>query len=59
MSQQHSADYSYEVITQTDPETGDILVSLPPELMATMEWNTGDNLVWALDKTGRLIVQRG
>ena len=33
---------SYEVITQEDPETGDMLIPIPPHLLKELGWKEGD-----------------
>jgi hypothetical protein len=48
----------YRVITQEDPETGDLLLPLPPELLEEMGWKEGDNLQFDLDDKGRVIVHK-
>ena len=54
----HATDYSYEVIAQLDPETGDILITLPYELQSTIGWRLGDDLFWTVDRDGRWIVTK-
>lgn len=48
----------YEVITQEDPETGDLLVPLPPELLEKLGWKEGDVVDFALDDQGRYIIKK-
>jgi len=48
----------YEVITQEDPETGDLLVPLPPELLQKLGWKEGDEVDFALDDQGRYIIKK-
>lgn len=50
--------FSYEVITQTDPETGDLILPLPPELLAQMGWQEGDALDWNQDDQGRWVISK-
>lgn len=49
---------SYEVITQVDEETGDLLLPIPPELMDRMGWTTGTEIEFDVDKTGRIIMRK-
>jgi hypothetical protein len=49
---------SFEVITQEDKETGDILVPIPQELLDRLDWKVGDELDFAIDKTGRIIIKQ-
>ena len=49
---------SFEVITQEDPETGDLLIPLPPQLLAEMGWKEGDELDFQIDDKGKVIVKK-
>lgn len=49
---------TYEVITQEDPETGDLLLPLPNELLEQMGWKEGDALDWQLDEQNRWIISK-
>jgi len=40
----HDDKIRYEVITQEDPETGDLLLPIPPQLLEAMGWKEGDDL---------------
>lgn len=51
-------DMRYEVITQEDPETGDLLIPFPPQLLAEMGWKEGDQLDFQLDDKGKIIVKK-
>ena len=48
----------YEVITQEDPESGDLLLPLPPELLEQLGWKEGDNIQVDLDDLGRIVVRK-
>jgi hypothetical protein len=48
----------YEVITQEDPETGDIIIPLPPQLLKEMGWKEGDELDFQIDDQGKVIVTK-
>ena len=48
----------YEVITQEDPETGDLLIPMPPQLLAEMGWKEGDELDFQVDDNGRITVKK-
>jgi hypothetical protein len=48
----------YEVITQEDPETGDIIIPLPPQLLKEMGWKEGDELDFQIDDQGKVIVKK-
>ena len=37
---------TYTVKVEGDPDTGDLVLPFPTELLAQMGWDLGDNLVW-------------
>lgn len=48
----------YEVITQQDDKSGDLLLPIPPVLLAKMGWKEGDDIDFAVDDTGRLVLKK-
>jgi len=50
--------HSYEVITQEDPETGDIFVPIPPQVLKELGWKEGDEIDVQLDASGKVIVKK-
>ncbi len=48
----------YEVITQEDPETGDLLLPIPPPLLKEMGWEEGDEITFDIDTAGRYILSK-
>lgn len=48
----------YEVITQEDPETGDLLLPIPPILLAQLGWKEGDDVEIGLDDQGRYVLSK-
>ena len=36
----------YTVKVEEDPDTGDLVLPFPPELLAQMGWDIGDDLLW-------------
>lgn len=48
----------YEVITQEDPETGDLLLPLPPQLLKQLGWKEGDELDFDVRKDGTIFVKK-
>ncbi len=48
----------YEVITQEDPETGDLIIPLPPPLLKELDWKEGDEIKFDTDETGRIIISK-
>lgn len=57
MSKQ-TPEFNYEVILQECPETGELILPIPPELMGQMGWREGDNLDFNLDDQGRWIISK-
>lgn len=53
-----SPEFNYEVILTEDPETGDLILPIPPELMRQMGWREGDNLDFNQDDQGRWIISK-
>jgi len=51
-------EFTYEVITQEDPETGDLILPMPPELLREMGWVEGDELRFDLDDQGRWVISK-
>lgn len=49
---------TYQVITQEDPETGDLLLPLPPPLLEQLGWKEGDNIIIDKDDKGRIIFRK-
>lgn len=48
----------YEVITQEDPETGDLLIPIPPRLLEQMGWKEGDELNFDIRKDGAIYLKK-
>jgi bifunctional DNA-binding transcriptional regulator/antitoxin component of YhaV-PrlF toxin-antitoxin module len=49
---------SWTVITEEDPETGEIIMPLPPEALAELGWQEGDVLEWKVDEEGRVTLTK-
>lgn len=49
---------TYEVVTQEDPDTGDIFLPLPQELLDKMGWTEGDTLEWKQDSDGNWVIYK-
>jgi hypothetical protein len=56
MSNQQST--RYEVITQEDPDTGDLMVPIPQVLLDKLGWKEGDEIDFALDDSGRYVLRK-
>ena len=48
----------YEVITQEDEVTCDLLLPIPPQLLAQLGWSEGDEIEFAIDEQGKYILKR-
>lgn len=49
----------YEVITQEDPETGDLIIPLPEPLLKSLGLKEGDDLEFNFDeKTGSIFLKK-
>jgi len=48
----------YEVITQEDPETGDLMLPIPQKLLDELGWREGDEIEFAIDEKGKYILKR-
>ena len=48
----------YEVITQKDEVTGDILLPIPPHLLKQLDWKPGDDIQFGLDKEGQFVLSK-
>jgi hypothetical protein len=48
----------YEVITQEDPETGDIIVPIPEPILRQMNWKEGDEVDISVDDKGQIFLAK-
>lgn len=48
----------YEVITQEDPETGDLIVPIPQPVLDGLGWKEGDEIEIELGKDGKIYVKK-
>jgi hypothetical protein len=51
-------EFTYEVITQEDPETGELILPIPKQLMEEMGWKEGDELSFDQDDQGRWVISK-
>jgi len=51
-------DVRYEVITQEDPETGDIILPIPEPILKQMGWKEGDEVDISVDENGKLFIKK-
>jgi hypothetical protein len=48
----------YEVITQKDEETGDVLLPIPQHLLKQLGWKNGDDIEFGLDDEGQFVLSK-
>lgn len=51
-------EFQFEVVLQEDPETKELILPIPPELMKQMGWVEGDNLDFNQDDKGRWVISK-
>ena len=44
------ATQTWQVTLVEDPETGELVLPFPPELLAQMGWDCGDAIQWDVDE---------
>ncbi len=49
---------SWVVTLEEDPETGDLVMPLPPDLLNQVGWDFGDTLIWNTDEDGSLTLTK-
>ena len=50
---------AYTVRLEEDPNTGDLLLPFPPEMLESLGWDEGDTLIWEeLDNGNWRIVKK-
>lgn len=53
-----ATDIRYEVITQEDPETGDLILPIPEILLKNMGWKEGDEIDISLGEDGKIYLKK-
>lgn len=53
-----SGDFRYEVITQEDPESGDLIIPIPEPVLKEMGWKEGDEVNIDIDKDGKIYLKK-
>ena len=48
----------WTVTLEEDPETGDLILPLPQELLDLEGWIEGDKLDWTTNEDGSIIIQK-
>jgi hypothetical protein len=57
-TQTNSDGVRYEVITQQDPESEDIILPLPLPLLKSLGWKEGDDIDISIDDSGKLYLKK-
>ena len=53
-----ATDASYTVNLEQDPNTGDLILPFPSELLESLGWNEGDTLLWDISESGTITLTR-
>ncbi len=53
-----ASDVRYEVITQEDPETGDIILPIPEPVLKSMGLKEGDEIQIDIGPNGELLLKK-
>jgi hypothetical protein len=48
----------WTVILEEDPETKDLIMPIPPDLLNQMGWDFGDTLIWEDLQNGSLALKK-
>jgi hypothetical protein len=48
----------YEVITQEDPETGDVLLPIPQPVLDSLGWKEGDEVEFGVNDDGTVFIKK-
>ena len=54
----HNDHTRYEVITQEDKDTGDLILPIPQPLLDAIQWKEGDKLEITVSPTGGIILRK-
>lgn len=49
---------NWTVTLEEDPETGELIMPLPPDLLNQVGWDFGDTLIWNTDTDGNLTLSK-
>lgn len=49
----------YEIITQEDPDSGDLIIPIPIPLLKKLGWKEGDNVDIGVNEDGSLFLKKG
>jgi antitoxin component of MazEF toxin-antitoxin module len=48
----------YEVIVQEDPNSDDLILPIPPQLLQQLGWKEGDDIDFSLTEDGKWIMRK-
>jgi hypothetical protein len=48
----------WTVHLEEDPETGDLLLPFPPDLLEQLGWSEGDTLTWTVNLGGGIVLSK-
>lgn len=58
MSKDANLEKTYEVITQEDPETGDLILPIPQPILDALGWKEGTNVDFDIDDKGVVYIRK-
>jgi hypothetical protein len=58
MNKPGQGDVRYEVITQEDPDTGDLIVPIPETLLKSLGWKEGTEIKIELGPQGQIYIKK-
>jgi hypothetical protein len=50
--------YSWTVEVVTDPDTGELMLPFPPDLLSQMGWSEGTDLSWIDNNNGSFTIKK-
>jgi hypothetical protein len=50
--------YSWTVEVVTDPDTGELMLPFPPDLLSQMGWSEGTDLSWIDNENGTYTIKK-
>jgi hypothetical protein len=50
--------YSWTVEVVTDPDTGELMLPFPPDLLSQMGWSEGTDLSWIDNENGSFTIKK-
>ena len=48
----------YEVIVQEDPESGDLIIPIPPKMLESLGWKEGDDISFDMSEDGTMYLTK-